>query len=46
MQVAVSAISEFLSGHDMTVYLVVFDMEATLLSEKLVSSIEQYIDDH
>ena len=46
MQVAISAIGEFLQEHDMTAYLVVFDPEATLIGEKRYSSIEKYIDDH
>jgi len=37
MQVAVSAINEFLEDHDMTVYLVAFDTETALLGEELYS---------
>lgn len=46
LQVAVSAISEFLLQHEMKVYLVVFDKKAFMLSEKLFNSIEKYIDDN
>jgi len=43
---AVSAISEFLSQNDMTVYLVVFDRKALTISEKLFADIKEYIDDN
>lgn len=46
LQVAVSAISEFLRDHDLTVYLVLFDRESSLLGDALFSSIEKFIDDH
>lgn len=46
LQIAVSAFSEFLLEHEMMIYLVVFDRNAYRLSEKLVSSIASYIDDH
>ena len=46
LQTAVAAFSEFLMEHEMQVYLVVFDRSAYRLSEKLVSSIASYIDDH
>ncbi len=46
LQVAISAIGTFLLQNDMTVYLVVFDKAAYALSDKLFSSIEEYIDDH
>jgi O-acetyl-ADP-ribose deacetylase (regulator of RNase III) len=42
---AVTAIGEFLLAHEMTVYLVVFDHSAFVLSEKLFSAIKEYIDD-
>jgi O-acetyl-ADP-ribose deacetylase (regulator of RNase III) len=45
LKVAMAVISEFLLSHDMTVYLVVFDKASFVLSEKLFSSIEEYIDD-
>ena len=46
LQIAVSAFSEFLLETEMQIYLVVFDRGAYRLSEKLVSSIASYIDDH
>ncbi len=45
LQIAVSAISEFLLKHDMTVYIVVYDARAFCLSEKLVQKVKSYIDD-
>ena len=46
LQIAVAAFSAFLLEHEMMIYLVVFDRGAYKLSEKLVSSIASYIDDH
>lgn len=46
LEVAISSIKEFLLHHDMTVYLVVYDAESFQLSEKLYSSIAQYIDEN
>ena len=46
LQIAVSAFSAFLLEHEMLIYLVVFDRSAYKLSEKLMSSIASYIDDH
>ena len=46
LQIAVTAFSRFLLEHEMLIYLVVFDRGAYKLSEKLVSSIASYIDDH
>lgn len=46
LQSAISAIGEFLLDHEMTVYLVVYDKKAFVLSEKLFSSIGKYIDDN
>jgi len=46
LQIAISAIGEFLIKHEMTVYLVVYDKKAFVLSEKLFSAIEKYIDDN
>ncbi len=43
---AISTIGEFLLNHELTVYLVVYDQKAYRLSEKLFSSIEEYIDDN
>ncbi|AGL02836.1 O-acetyl-ADP-ribose deacetylase [Desulfoscipio gibsoniae] len=45
LKTAISIIGDFLLSNDMTVYLVVFDKAAFALSEKLFSSITQYIDD-
>ena len=46
LKVAISVIGDFLLENEMTVYLVVFDKAAFTLSEKLFSSIAQYIDDN
>ena len=46
LQIAISTISAFLLGHDMLVYLVVFDTQSFGLSKKLFTSIHQYIDEH
>jgi O-acetyl-ADP-ribose deacetylase (regulator of RNase III) len=46
LQIAISAIGEFLINHEMMVYLVVFDKKAYVLSEKLFSAIEKYINDN
>jgi O-acetyl-ADP-ribose deacetylase (regulator of RNase III) len=45
LKTAVSVIGDFLLNNEMTVYLVMFDRAAFMLSEKLFSSIAQYIDD-
>ena len=46
LQIAISAIGEFLINNDILVYLVVFDKKAYVLSEKLFTSIERFIDDN
>lgn len=46
LQIAIAAISEFLLEHEMMVYLVVFDKKAFVLSEKLFTAIEKFIDDN
>ena len=46
LQIAIAAIGEFLLGHEMMVYLVVFDKKAFVLSEKLFTAIEKFIDDN
>lgn len=46
LKIAVSAINEFLFDNDMMVYLVVYDKESVKVSQKLFTSIEEYIDDH
>lgn len=45
MKTAISVVGDFLLSNDMMVYLVVYDKKAFMLSEKLFSSITQYIDD-
>lgn len=45
LKTAISVIGDFLLKNEMTVYLVVYDRAAFILSEKLFSSITQYIDD-
>lgn len=46
LSIAVNAISGFILEHDIMVYLVVYDKTAYQLSEKLISSVEKYIDDN
>lgn len=46
LQIAIAAIGEFLLQHDMMVYLVIFDKKSYVLSERLFSAIERYIDDN
>ena len=46
LKIAVSAIGEFLLEHEMQVFLAIFDRNAMLLSEKLYSNLQSYIDDH
>lgn len=46
MKAAVSAISDFLMEHEMLVYLVLYDRDSVFVSEKLLGSIEEYIDDN
>ncbi|MDP4085501.1 MAG: O-acetyl-ADP-ribose deacetylase [Bacillota bacterium] len=45
LKTAISVIGDFLLRNEMTVFLVVYDKAAFRLSEKLFSSITQYIDD-
>lgn len=45
LNVAMSVIGEFLMNNDITVYIVVFDKDALMLSEKVFMSIKKYIDD-
>lgn len=45
LKTAISVIGDFLLSNEMTVYLVVFDKASFMLTEKLFSSITQYIDD-
>jgi len=46
LQIAISAMGEFLLNHEMMVYLVVYDNKSYVLSGKLFSAIEKYIDDN
>ena len=46
LQIAISAFSTFLLEHEMQIYLVVFDRNAFMLSEKLFQSVASYIDQH
>jgi transcriptional regulator with XRE-family HTH domain len=46
LSTAITIIGQFLLKHEMTVYLVVYDKKSYSLSEKLFSSIEEYIDDN
>lgn len=45
LKTAISVIGDFLLNNEMTVYLVIYDKAAFMLSEKLFSSIKEYIDD-
>ena len=46
LKIANSVIIDFLLENDMKVYLVVYDEETLSISEKLFSSVKQYIDDN
>lgn len=46
LQVAVSAIQNFLIDHDIDVILVVFDKSAFTISRELLGAVESYIDEH
>ncbi len=46
LQVAVSAITDFLSENDMDITMVVFDKNAVSVSEKLLENVRKYIDDN
>ena len=46
LQVAVTAIKDFLANHDMDVYLVIFDRASFTVSEKLMGAVESYIDEN
>ncbi len=45
LKTAVDVISGFLLKNDMTVYIVIFDKDSLIISEKLFSDIKEYIDD-
>ena len=46
LDVAMSAITDFLDENDMDVTMVVFDKNAVSVSEKLISDIKKYVDDN
>lgn len=46
LQIAENAIKEFLLMHDMTVYLLVYDLESYITSIELFNDISNYIDIH
>ena len=46
LDVAVSAITDFLEENDMDIIMVVFDKNAVSVSEKLISDVKKYIDDN
>jgi O-acetyl-ADP-ribose deacetylase (regulator of RNase III) len=46
LSVAIAAIGDFLMKHELTVFLVVYDKKAYVLSEKLFTDIRSYIDEH
>lgn len=46
LQIAISAISEFLLEQEMQIYLVVWGRDAVRLSEKLFSKVSSYIDEY
>lgn len=46
LEVARLAIEEYLSDHEMQVYLVIFDRASFVLSRALLGSVESYIDEH
>lgn len=46
LQVATSAIQDFLTDHDLDVTLVVFDKSSFTISHELLGAVESYIDEH
>lgn len=46
LTVAVTAIKSFLTGHDMDVYLVIFDRTSFAVSKELLGEVESYIDEN
>ncbi len=46
LQVATTEIIAFLQQHDMEIYLLVFSKDAFLASQKLLSDVKSYIDEH
>lgn len=46
LEVATQAIQDYLTDHEMDVYLVVFDKTSFVVSEKLMGEVDSYIDEH
>ncbi len=46
LRVATAAIKDFLEGHDMDVYLAIFDRVSFAVSEELLGAVESYIDEN
>lgn len=46
LQVATAAIKDFLAGHDMDVYLTIFDRASFAVSKELLGAVESYIDEN
>lgn len=46
LRVATAVIQEFLSDHDMDIYLAVLDKDALSISEKLIGDVAGYVDEH
>lgn len=46
LQVATSAIRDFLFEHDIDVYLAIFDKDSFVVSKKLLDKVASYIDEH
>jgi O-acetyl-ADP-ribose deacetylase (regulator of RNase III) len=46
LQVATAAITDYLTSHDLDVYLAVFDKTAFVVSQKLLGEVDSYIDEH
>ena len=46
LRIAMDAIGEFLLEHEMRVYIVVYDREATAISLQLFADVQMFIDDH
>jgi hypothetical protein len=44
--VATAAITDYLTGHDLDVYLAVFDKTTFVVSQKLLGEVESYLDEH
>ena len=46
LRIAMDSIGEFLADHEMRVYIVVYDREATAISRQLFADVQMFIDDH